>query len=216
MAVGHASCFGGAEREESGCCGALFGSPRKAQGETYSTTQINDAELARELNELSVNERETVFEEIHGVTELPEEAPDFVVECIKRFDHEIAELPKKRRVALDKAIFLKPSIETDVKFKLMFLRAEYYDAFKAARRLTKYFENKQKLFGEDKLVKKITLDDLDKEDMELFQKGGFLILPHKDRSGRPICCADVSRFDFSRDISMVSRPWIYLLLYYSS
>jgi hypothetical protein len=97
-----------------------------------------------------------------------------VASCIEKFNHEIAYLPRRRRPALERAIFLKPSIETDVTFKLMFLRADYYDASKAARRLAKYFEDKLHLFGEDKLVKKITLDDLSEEDMEVFQTCFFM------------------------------------------
>ena len=48
----------------------------------------------------------------------------------------------------------------------MFLRAERFDAPKAAIRLVNHFEGKLVLFGEDKLVKRITLDDLEEEDIE--------------------------------------------------
>jgi hypothetical protein len=60
-------------------------------------------------------------------------------------------------------LFLKPSIQKDLKFKLMFLRADQYNARQAAEWMAKYYSHKLYLFGEDTLVKKITLDDLESE-----------------------------------------------------
>jgi hypothetical protein len=50
-----------------------------------------------------------------------------------------------------------------------------------------YFNNKRMLFGEEKLVKKLTLDDLTPDDLEELETGAFQQLPEKDRCGRPIC-----------------------------
>ena len=68
----------------------------------------------------------------------------------------------------------------------MFLRAESFDARKAAKRMVKYFESKQLLFGKDKLVKRITYADLDADDKGALLSGGAQILRSKDQSGRTI------------------------------
>jgi hypothetical protein len=164
------------------------------------------------MNELSVNEREKVFDEIHGVSEIPVETPEFVAQCIAKFDQALLQLPQKlRRKALERAQFLNPSIGTDTKFKLLFLRADYYVAHKAARRFAKYFEDKLSLFGEGKLVKKITLDDLNEEDRKVFDSGFFVVLAHKDTAGRPIWYGDGPKHDFSRATCMVSRHYYIML-----
>jgi hypothetical protein len=190
------------EAGEGGCFGIIGGG--SSHDNNNAPPSSLSADLAKEMNELSVNEREKVCDDIHGVAEIPVEAPEFVAECVARFDQALTELPQKmRRKALERAFFLKPDLDKDTKFKLLFLRADYYDPFKAARRFAKYFEDKLALFGEAKLMKKITLDDLTEEDMEVFDAGFFVILPNKDAAGRPIWFGDVSKYDFSRATEMV-------------
>lgn len=191
---------------EANCCNLLGINQRKLTAASSAATTDDDAILAKELNDLSFKEREQVYDDIHGVSAglADKETPEFIAKAIERLNAEIGQLPRTKRPTLDKAIFLKPSIETDMKFKLMFLRADEYDAFKAARRLAKYFEDKQSLFGEDKLVKKITLDDLNEEDMQLFRKGPCMVLPQKDSAGRPVWLSNITRFDFSKPKSLVS------------
>jgi len=50
--------------------------------------------------------------------------------------------------------------------RIMFPRAENYDPVKAAERMLRYFEKKKNLFGAEKLVKKITLEDLSEDDLD--------------------------------------------------
>ena len=113
---------------------------------------------------------------------MKKESDDFVTESISKLNAAYKGLPSSKRAAADKAFFLKPQLESDTKFKLMFLRADYYDARKAAKRMAKYFESKLELFGESKLVHKITLEDLTPEDMDAY--GSHLVLPYKDNAGR--------------------------------
>jgi hypothetical protein len=169
-------------------------------------TDETDVALAREMNELSVKERGKVLDDIHGVAENQEETPEFVATCLKDMDVALSTIPKAKRKALDRALFFKPSIQKDANFKLMFLRADVYDAQKAAKRMARYFNEKLLLFGEDKLVKKITLDDLAEEDIKRLNFAGCVILPNKDQTGRPIWFFDVSRFDLDNVESMV-RAW---------
>jgi hypothetical protein len=165
-------------------------------------------ELTEELNGLSVEEREKIFDDIHGVAKGQEETPEFVESCIQKLDDELLAVPQKRRQALDRALFLKPSIASDVKFKLMFLRADLYAASKAARRMSQYFADKLELFGEEKLVKKITLDDLSEDDMKVFNTGYFMILDHKDSAGRPIWFCDLPKYAFEHPSNLVRESSI--------
>ena len=75
---------------------------------------------------------------------------------------------------------------TDPKFRLLFLRSERFHAQRTARKMVGYFEYKCDLFGADKLVKKITLDDLSKDDRTTLQTGAMQILPNRDKSGRAV------------------------------
>jgi hypothetical protein len=70
--------------------------------------------------------------------------------------------------------------------RLTFLRADNYDTKKAANRMIRYFEEKRNLFGEGKLTKHITLEDLDADDLATLKTGYLQVLPIKDRSGRRI------------------------------
>jgi hypothetical protein len=121
------------ETPELACC-----SFRAVEKKQAWYTDENDLALAREMNELSVNEREQVFDEIHGVAKGQEETPEFVANCLAQMDISLSVISKAKRKALDRAIFVKPSIETDADFKLMFLRTDDYDGLKAARRMTRY------------------------------------------------------------------------------
>eukprot|EP00339_Tiarina_fusa_P004947 CAMPEP_0117025988 /NCGR_PEP_ID=MMETSP0472-20121206/19143_1 /TAXON_ID=693140 ORGANISM="Tiarina fusus, Strain LIS" /NCGR_SAMPLE_ID=MMETSP0472 /ASSEMBLY_ACC=CAM_ASM_000603 /LENGTH=485 /DNA_ID=CAMNT_0004732857 /DNA_START=14 /DNA_END=1471 /DNA_ORIENTATION=- len=185
------------------------------RGGNHASEDMDDVDnnLAKELNKLSFEERENILHEIHGVAEITKETPEFVSRCVEKLLEAVDRLPQRRRVALDRAIFLKPSMkEKDIRFKLMFLRAHNHDPDKAAWCLAKYFEDKLELFGEDKLVKKITLDDLSEEDMEEWHKGVSTVLPCRDRSGRPISFVDCTKMDFSHyDDRMLRCSWYHIM-----
>jgi hypothetical protein len=164
-----------------------------------------DAELAKEMYELSVQEREKILDDIHGVAQAQEETPEFVARCLEDLDKAISLLSKGKRKSLDRAIFQSPSLQHDAKFKLMFLRSDAYNPRRAADRMANYYTNKQKLFGEEKLVKKITLDDLTEQDMQLFRADCLLELPHRDQTGRPVWFFDMGKIDYESLTSLVSK-----------
>jgi hypothetical protein len=57
---------------------------------------IDDVALAKEMNELLVEEREKVFDDIHGGVNVFEETPAFVKERIQELDAFILKLPARR------------------------------------------------------------------------------------------------------------------------
>lgn len=67
-----------------------------------------------------------------------------------------------------------------------FIRAEDYDAEKAARRIFKYLRIKLDLFGREKLTRDILLDDLGEDGRAYLESGALQILPKRDASGRRV------------------------------
>ena len=79
---------------------------------------------------------------------------------------------------------MKPTLLQDKKFLLLFLRADQYDISRAAKRLAAYFQYKLDLFGDEKLVTRITLKDMNDDDMESMKANSTILVPMKDRAGR--------------------------------
>ena len=73
-------------------------------------------------------------------------------------------------------------------FRIMFLRGNRYDTKASADQMLKLFAEKEKLFGTEKLVKDITLQDCDADDMKVL-KAGSIQLAVRDRSNRQIVFA---------------------------
>ena len=164
----------------------------------------DDRLLVEEMNALSVKEREELLDEIHGVAKPPKETPEQLRRAFEDLRERMDEIPRKKRRALDRALFLKPSLDQDEKFLLMFLRADRFNAYKAASRMSRYFEHKLQLFGEERLVKKITLEDLDEGDLDSLSSGAVFPHPHKDRSGRTIWMFTGNRFRYRKMENLVS------------
>jgi hypothetical protein len=143
-----------------------------------------DTLLVKELNELSITEREHVLEEVNGLPKAIDETSELVEESLKRLEEEISKI--RKRSAYEKALFMAPNSVRDRDFRLMFLRAALFDPRKGAKRMVNYFHHKLRLFGLDKLVKSITLDDLDQDDLTDMFSGSLQILPVKDRAGRTV------------------------------
>jgi hypothetical protein len=144
-----------------------------------------DKLLAKEMNNLSVQQREKIFEEVHGVASPIEETPLFITQKLAYLEDALGKIRVK--AAYDRALFLSPSYVKSRKLRLMYLRANWFDVPVAAKRMVSYFENKLELFGISKLVKTITRDDLSEDDTAELLAGSVQLLPHwKDRAGRRI------------------------------
>jgi hypothetical protein len=149
-----------------------------------SSTEDPDALLAVELNRLSMQEREQVLYEVHGVAEAIDEQPDFVNTCLSKFDTELDKIQGK--AAYEQALLLDPRYVRNLNFRLQLLRASRFDAAEAAVRMVRFFQCKLELFGTDKLVKDIRIADLNSEDVACLESGFLQLLPMRDRSGRAI------------------------------
>lgn len=153
-------------------------------------TRDLDALLAKELNQLSLQEREQVYQELHGVVSVVEEGgvdTPWVQHKLSEFDKALYELPSSSTIAYRQAHVQNVGHATDPSFRLQFLRAERFDAPTAAARMARYFREKLVLFGPEKVGQaRITLADLNEEDVKVLESGYMQWLPARDQSGRPI------------------------------
>ena len=157
----------------------------------YGDDNENVDVLAQELNMISIKEREAVYDEIHGVAGSSAENPDNLEEITVNLEKEIQKIKKKS--AFDRALFLSPRYVNDPAFRLMFLRSTRFDPVKAAAKMVAFFGCKLELFGMEKLVKRITLQDLDEDDLAELTSGSFQFLPFRDQSNRALCMVTPSR-----------------------
>jgi hypothetical protein len=144
--------------------------------------------LAKEMNQLSVEEREKVLEDVHGIARVVDEPLDFVKNSLVLLEEELSKPTHHNKAAYDLAKLQSKKYVSSEKLRMMFLRAESFDAYNAASRMVRFFDEKYKLFGAERLTKDIVLADLDPDDIAALEKGFYQVLPEKDSAGRKVCC----------------------------
>jgi hypothetical protein len=142
--------------------------------------------VADELNRLSVQEREHVYEEIHGVDTLAvPETPELVEAASSQFHIELLTgFTKEETHAYDYALQNNFQFVHQPDFQIKFLRYALFDAKVAAARFLRYLNLLLKLFGPVALQRPLRLDDLNAEDLKYLKMGFFQLLPSRDRAGR--------------------------------
>ena len=150
--------------------------------------QDADELLAEAMNSLTMAQREEIIYDIHGVSERSRsseelETPEFVTKKFSDLDVELGKIKKKD--AFQRARNENPNYVNDLGFRLKFLRANDFDAARAAANLVHHFEIKLDCFPE-KLSSDITINDLNEEDKVALHSGGATMLPLRDRAGRNV------------------------------
>ena len=144
-----------------------------------------DDVLAQEAYRLSMNEREEILDDLHGIAITEnEESAEFISRALTSLDDEIDQIPIK--VAYEKALSLSPDYVRDPKLRLKFLRADTFDPKSAAKRLVSFFEAKMELFGPEKVGQVIKLKDLSADDRVVLESGIIQALPGRDNAGRAV------------------------------
>eukprot|EP00980_Cylindrotheca_fusiformis_P020508 scaffold7564_cov117-Cylindrotheca_fusiformis.AAC.2 len=168
---------------------------RGQSGSNRLSTEKEDLDkyLAQSMTKLSVKDRETALEEVNGIASIDPEDPAALTACLTELNQQLASL--KQGTCYELAEKMDRDYVTNRDFQIMFLRANRYvmssgqlryHPKRAAEHMKKFFETKCMLFGKDKLVKDITLDDLDEDDRNGLRRGNLQILPTRDRAGRRI------------------------------
>lgn len=143
-------------------------------------------EFISELNKLSIKERDEVNHDLHGVSSVSKEDPDFIHDSLQSFESELRAIHAKEKEAYLSACGQSTEYVTDKKNLLMFLRACQFEAKQAAARYVAYFQIKLELFGQDKLGRDIRVDDLNEDDIDCLESGYAQILNARDRADRAI------------------------------
>jgi hypothetical protein len=175
----------------NGCFGIRFGGVGAAAGAAAAGAAADPAEeneeatalIAKAMNHLSLQERELAYEDLHGVSAQVHETPELMAQTLKEMERSIQGI--RHKPAYDMALTLRASYVQDPKLRLLFLRADRFDAPKAAQRLVKFMEYKLNLFGPEKLCQwHIGLADLDHNARYMVESGWYQILPARDSRGR--------------------------------
>ena len=159
----------------------------KGSSSTLFDPKKADALLASDLYRMSVDERNFVFEDIHGVRSLSEEEndPSKMKKSLEAMDLALEKIESKDAyydaVTIDSDYVLR-----NEELRIRFLRAEKFDASKAAQRFVHYLDFYRELFGNIALVRPIYFDDLSKSEQSLLREGCQQLLPCRDRTGRRI------------------------------
>ncbi|KAL3940972.1 MAG: hypothetical protein SGBAC_004580 [Bacillariaceae sp.] len=151
-----------------------------------SDPQNVDSLIASQMSRLSVDDREKVYMDVHGISDDVKESLEMVEHSLVGLQHEIDLLPDKR--AYNMASQLHFNYVQDRDFRLAFLRCEKFDCQKAALRIIRHFQMKLDLFGMDKLTMDIVQDDLDAEAMDALYGSFGRFLNAFDSGGRIINC----------------------------
>jgi hypothetical protein len=146
-----------------------------------------DSELAQELNNLSMRDREKALHDIHGVADKIHESPEVLQRALRELEDALEErrgTPKA--LAYNLALGRNGEYVRGDEFRLLFLRGHDFDAIAAAKMTLQHFLIKKELFGDDKLCKDIELSDMTEADLECLRNGHFQLLPVCDQAGRQV------------------------------
>ncbi|CAJ1950722.1 unnamed protein product [Cylindrotheca closterium] len=139
--------------------------------------------IASQMAKLSVADREKAYNDVHAIPDdFVKETPELIHNSLWGLQGEIDILPDKKAYSI--AEQLNPTYTQDRDFRLAFLRCEKFDCKKAALRFVRHFQMKLDLFGQDKLVRDITQDDLDADEMEILHLSNGRFLNAHDKAGR--------------------------------
>ena len=135
---------------------------------------------------LSLKEREVATNDLHGVSDLINEVPEFVHEKLNEMRKELSGICQDEKKAYDMLLIENDQRVQSNDYLVAFLRADCFDASKAALRMTKYLNHKLNLFGKDNLSKPITIADLGANEVELLERGWVGVCPLRDMSSRRV------------------------------
>lgn len=172
-----------------------------------------DRIIAKEMTDLSLQEREKAENDVHGIGTKGEEDPLMLQTGLMQLQHYVDSM--KRGTVYEEAELMDSNYVHDRNFQLMFLRADRYNAKEAAERMIRFFDLKKSLFGTEKLVKDITMEDLSEDDRETLRSGYMQLPPYLDMAGRTILVGMLKLRKMKHEINAVrgecisSRPDVY-------
>ena len=146
-----------------------------------------DTLLAKDLNQLSLKERDGIYEGIHGVNATIEETPELVIGSCVQLQIAIDQISSEDKKAYDIALENDEDYVRSEKFQLMFLRSDDFNIPKTARRIVTYHTKMLEHFGPQVLGRPLYYEDLTKEAQAYLKTDVVQVVPNcRDSSGRAI------------------------------
>lgn len=143
---------------------------------------------AKEFHDKTKIERERYENELHGVSSrgVPE-SPEMIASALNSLQEAVdRNVSESEKGAYYKALAMNSTYVQYVPFRLKFLRAELFDAKKAALRYVRNLEYLLQVFGDFALMRQLYLSDLSGEEKRFLRKGYMQLLPFRDSVGRRI------------------------------
>jgi len=185
-----------------------------SQGVQTVVATDGDILVAKEMQNLTIEERTKVYEDVHGVADAPilPTDPHFLQRCLSAMDEKLRNTRVKK--TYDLAAFLFPRYTKGAELRFVFLRAVNYNPIVAAKRLVYFFKVKLRLFGSALLGREITFGDLSAECQHAVRTGCYQFFPLnvKDRSGRPIFCQFTNLFELIPNHEEILRSFFYTVM----
>ncbi len=167
-----------------------------------------DSLLSNKLKQMTIEDRENIQDEIHGIKSLaPTETPERIEQALRLLDVQIKKLVLTNSVTsrdgrheetlrirnqvllgtlYDLAQVIQYSYLLDAEFRLKFLRADLFDTRKAATRFMKYLDLLIENFGAIGLQRPLRISDLGLAERAILRSGAIQLVPTRDRRGRRI------------------------------
>jgi hypothetical protein len=201
------------ETDTRSCGGGCFFAPLSSSSATAVPLQPvvrsdfsdTDLMLAKELNQMSMTERDQILSDIHGVADLIVEEPDFVDQCLMDLETILVCTEPSQKIAYEQARAMNLAYVQDRNFLIKCLRADEFQVKKTAERLLLHMEIKLELFGPEKLCQEITLQDLNEDDIRALETGFIQLLPERDRAGRAVMVLSLMFIKYKEFENMVGR-----------
>eukprot|EP00980_Cylindrotheca_fusiformis_P014666 scaffold3987_cov134-Cylindrotheca_fusiformis.AAC.16 len=151
----------------------MLGSISSSSSPDQPSKERLDTIVAAAASQLNAEQTLSAQEDMYGVVrQVPEqEQPEKLRAMLQILRARMGAVKLKRGTAYEIAERIDRTYVDHEGFLLQFLRANKYDPEQAAKQIIRFFNVKLELFGREKLVKDITLDDLDDDDQHCLNNG---------------------------------------------
>eukprot|EP00538_Stauroneis_constricta_P011329 CAMPEP_0119553734 /NCGR_PEP_ID=MMETSP1352-20130426/6412_1 /TAXON_ID=265584 /ORGANISM="Stauroneis constricta, Strain CCMP1120" /LENGTH=637 /DNA_ID=CAMNT_0007600195 /DNA_START=15 /DNA_END=1924 /DNA_ORIENTATION=- len=163
--------------------------------------------LAHKMDEMTLEERCRVYEDIHGVNPVLEETESFLAAKLDDLDMELAMI--KTKPAYDHAKQLNGAYITNKQLRACFLRCSDFDSRKAAKHLVGWCELKMELFGPVVMGRDLRMSDLCPISRDMLETGVHQFLRKKDSAGRLVICGIKLKTEYFANMAL-SKLIIYM------
>ncbi|CAJ1955755.1 unnamed protein product [Cylindrotheca closterium] len=176
-------CKSGRHQPGTGQTVPIMRNRQSGNHDVHNAMKPTEEMIASELYKLSVQERVKAFDDVHCVGEELRESSEMIQKSLAVFKETIN---KERNIFYDIAMTQNRAYVEDPSFRLKFLRANRHNVGKSVRQMMSFLKEKATYFGNDKIARDITLDDLNEADKSLLLSGFYHIQEERDRAGRAI------------------------------